>query len=77
MTATTTDRHHLSTQTSSEAFLAEVRVQWASATSQLQDAAARGDDAAQQDANDRLEELRELLWHQDLSLDVLRRDTVR
>jgi hypothetical protein len=56
----------------SVAFLAEVRVQWALATSLYDDAAARGDDAAQQDAVERLEELRELLWHHDLSLGVLR-----
>ncbi|MDQ2756422.1 MAG: hypothetical protein M3Y71_07640 [Actinomycetota bacterium] len=69
---TRTDRSFVITGNQSTAFLAEVRLQWVLATSQYDDALANGDDAGQAEAGARLDELRELLWRHDLSVDILR-----
>ncbi len=61
-----------SSTSESTAFVSEVRLQWALATRQHDDAVARGDDGAQQDARERLHELWELLASNDMSLDLLR-----
>jgi len=67
-----TSRATSSTGSESTAFVSEVRRQWALATGQHDDAVARGDDGASQEARERLDELRELLSRNDMSLDLLR-----
>lgn len=60
-----------SPSTTSTAFLDEVRLQWAAASYELEQAVARLDDWAQQDARERLDELRELMLRNDTPLDAL------
>lgn len=61
----------------SAAFVGEVRRQWALTATWYDDAVARGDDLDRQDALERFTELRELLWHHDLSLEALHLDAPR